>query len=227
MNDVMLSRSRLARLVLTTVALVWTVTGSASALQDAPAQTLGSKSSLARFDTPAFLQPGDLLQIEVWRQTEYSGQFEITADGTIGHPLYRQIRAAGREVADIEEDLHILLTRYLGEPSFLVEGYFRVAVGGEVRAPDVYSLNAQSTIARAIAEAGGPTQRGRVDRVTLLRDGQSHVVDLTDPGARLSDLQVRSGDAIVVERRVDLFREYVAPSAAVVAAIAAVLRLVI
>ncbi|MGH7577741.1 MAG: polysaccharide biosynthesis/export family protein [Longimicrobiales bacterium] len=225
MTDASHSPSRFVRSILMATALLWASAGAAATRQSP--QRLESDSSLAAFDAPAVLQPGDVLQIHVWRQAEYSGEFEITGDGMIGHPLYRQIRAGGRLVADVEEDLHILLTRYLGEPNFLVEGLFRVAVGGEVRSPDIYSLTAQTTITRAIAQAGGPTERARVDRVLLRRDGQPHMVDLTSPDGRLWDLEVRSGDAIVVERRVDVFREYVAPSAAVVAAIAAVLRLVI
>lgn len=226
-TDATRSRSRLVRLFLTATALVW-VSGCSAAVRQTPSpRPLASPSSLTTFDTPPLLQPGDVLHVQVWRQEEYSGEFEITGDGVIGHPLYGRIKAAGREVADVEEDLHILLTRYLGEPSFLVEGFFRVAVGGEVRSPDIYALTGQTTIARAIAQAGGPSQRGRVDRVILRRDGQPYVVDLTDPDVRLWDLEVRSGDEIVVERRVDVFREYVAPSAAIVAAIAAVLRLII
>lgn len=227
MTDAIHSRSGLVRPILTVTMLVWVSASSVAARQSPSPQPLESPESLEALDTPPVLRAGDVLHIQVWRQAEYSGEFEITGDGRIGHPLYREIQAAGREVADVEEDLHVLLTRYLGEPNFLAEGFFRVAVGGEVRAPDIYALTAQTTIARAIAQAGGPTQRGRVDRVILRRDGDAHVVDLTNPDVRLWDLEVRSGDEIVVERRVDVFREYVAPSAAIVAAVAAVLRLII
>lgn len=225
MTEALSTRSRRTLQFLTATALMWLSVGPVGAQEKA--RPLDSDSVLAVFNTAPILQPGDMLQIEVWRQPEYSGEFEITGDGMIAHPLYRQVKAAGREVSDVEEDLHVLLTRYLGEPSFLVEGFFRVAVGGEVRTPDIYPLMAQATIARAIALAGGPTQRARVDRVILRRNGQPFVVDLTSPDARLWDLEVRSGDEIIVERRVDVFREFVAPSAAVVGAIAAVLRLII
>lgn len=227
MLNAIASRSRFAaRLLLSATALAWVSASPVAGRQAPTPQPLESPSSLASSDTPPVLQPGDVLHIQVWRQEEYSGEFEITGDGMIGHPLYRQIKAAGRELADVEEDLHILLTRYLGEPSFVVEGFVRVAVGGEVHSPNVYPLTTQTSIAGAIAQAGGPTQRGRVDRVILRRAGQPYVVDLTNPDVRLWDLEVRSGDEIVVERRVDVFREYVAPSAAIVGAVAAVLRLI-
>lgn len=220
-------RSRFVGLFLTTLALLGASNGSAAARQRPSPQTLESDSARAAFETPPVLQPGDMLHIQVWRQPEYSGEFKIMSNGAIGHPLYRGIKAADREVADVEEDLHVLLTRYLGEPSFVLEGLVRVAVGGEVRSPGIYSLPTQTSVTGAIAQAGGPTQRARVEQVILRRAGQSYVMDLTSPDVRLSDLEVRSGDEIVIERRVDVFREYVAPSAAVVAAIAAVLRLII
>lgn len=227
MTDALRGRSRLVRPFLTAMALAWAGTGSVAARQDPSPRPLHSDPALAAFDAPPVFQAGDVLRIQVWRQPEYSGEFKITSDGMVGHPLYRQIKAAGRGVIDVEEDLHILLTRYLGEPNSVVEGLFRVAVGGEVRSPDVYPLTEETTITGAIAQAGGPTQRARVDRVILRRDGRQLVLDLTSPDVRLRDLEVRSGDEIVVERRVDVFREYVAPSAAIVAAIAAVLRLII
>lgn len=225
MIDALRSRTRLVRSVLSALTLAGVSAGPVAARQDPT--PLDSDASLTAFDTPSVLQPGDMLHLQVWRQPEYTGEFEITADGMIGHPLYRQVKAAGREVSAVEEDLHVLLTRYLGEPSFVVEGLVRVAVGGEVRSPNVYSMTTRTSITGAIAQAGGPNQRGRMDRVILRREGQPYVVDLTTPDIDLRDLEVRSGDEIVVERRVDVFREYVAPSAAIVGAIAAVLRLAI
>lgn len=176
-------------------------------------------------DRPPVLRAGDLIQIQVWRQPEYSGEFEITSEGTIVHPLYRELEVAGRGIADIEGDIYAFLGQYVEEPNFVVEVFFPVPVGGEVRQPDIYSLRPRATVARAIAIAGGPTRRSRLDRVILRRSGQEHVIDLTSPDLHLRDLEIRSGDEIVVERRVDIFREYVAPAASVVGALAAVLRL--
>lgn len=227
-TDASRRRSRFVRLFLTVGALLWTSACSMTARQTPSSpQPLRSDAALAAVETSPALQLGDILRIQVWRQPEYSGEFKIMSDGRIGHPLYREIEAAGREVTDVEEDLHGLLTRYLGEPNFVVEGLVRVAVGGEVRSPSVYSLTTRTSIAGAIAQAGGPTERGQLDEVILRRAGQSYVVDLTNPDVRLSDLEVRSGDEIVIERRVDVFRQYVAPSAAIVGAIAAVIRLII
>ncbi len=188
-----------------------------------PAGLAGQSSGF--YDVPAVLQPGDVLHVQVWRQSEFSGDFEVTVEGRISHPLYRQIEVAGREVEEVEEDITEFLRQFVEQPSIVVEGRVRVPVGGEVRQPDIYDLRLDTSVARAVAMAGGPTDRGAWDDVRIRRNGQEYRLDLTDPDTRLRELEVRSGDEIVVERRTDMFRDYIAPSASIVGAAAAVLRL--
>ena len=173
----------------------------------------------------ASLNPGDAVHIQVWRQPELSGEFEITGAGTVAHPLYREVVVTGRSISEMEAELGRFLTRYESSPQFVVEALFRIPVAGEVRQPDVYSLRPETTVSQAIALAGGPTQRGRLDRVVLHRGGEETRIDLTDPRNELREMTVRSGDQIAVERRTDVFREYIAPSASIIAAAATVLRL--
>lgn len=173
----------------------------------------------------ATLNAGDAVRIEVWRQPELSGEFEVTGSGVVGHPLYRQISVTGLPIDEVESAIEGFLVGFEASPQFVVEALFRIAVGGEVRQPDVYSLRPETTVSQAIALAGGPTERGRLERVVVRRDGRERSIDLTDPANELREMQVRSGDQIVVQRRTDIFREYIAPTASIVAAVATVLRL--
>jgi protein involved in polysaccharide export with SLBB domain len=165
------------------------------------------------------LRPGDAVRITVFRQPELTGEFEVASDSTVGHPLYRQVRVAGVPTSMAEDRLRLFLEELEATPNFVVQPLFRVAVGGEVRQPNLYSLSPSTTLAQAVAAAGGLSDRGRLDRVRLLREGREHRVDLTRPGSGLADAPVRSGDQIVVERRVDFFREYVAPAGSITAAL--------
>ncbi len=176
---------------------------------------------------PPTLGAGDVIHIQVWRQPEFSGEFEISGAGTIAHPLYRSIRAAGRLVTEVEEDVRAFLAEYVESPNFVVEGYFRVGIAGEVRQPDVYPLRPETTITRALAVAGGPSERANLRRVMIRRNGQLYRLDLTSSESSLRELQVRSGDEIVVERRRDVFRDYLAPSASVIAAAATLVSLLL
>jgi polysaccharide export outer membrane protein len=183
----------------------------------APAQTAAADST-----TPA-LAPGDLLRITVWRKPELSGEFAVGPDGNILHPLYRDVQAVGVPMTTVEARVMEYLRRLDQNPQFVVEPLFRVAVGGEVRKPDLYSLAPSTTLAQAVAMAGGPAERGRLDHVTLLRGGRHRLLDLTRPEAGAGSLTVRSGDQIVVARRVSLFRDYIAPSSGLVATLVSII----
>lgn len=172
------------------------------------------------------LAPGDVLRIDVWRQPELSGQFDIGPDGSIVHPLYREVAVAGLPLSSVEERLRSFLERYEANPSFVVQPLFRVAVGGEVRSPDVYRFPPETSVARAVLMAGGTTERGRLDRVRLLRDGQVFSVDLLDPRAQADRVRVRSGDQIIVTARGEsFFRRVIVPASSLIGAMVAVAHL--
>lgn len=192
----------------------------------AAATPLVAQSSTGAEDE-AVLSSGDVIRITVWRRPELSGEFPVTSSGALNHPLYREVRVAGVPLPTVEERLESFLARLESNPQFSIQPLFRVAVGGEVRQPNLYSLPAETTVAQAVALAGGLTERGRLDRVRLVRNGETVVVDLTGTGAELTDATVRSGDQILVDRRTSFFREVIAPVASVTAAIASVLRLVL
>lgn len=170
------------------------------------------------------ISPGDAVRIIVWQKAEYSGEFEVAADGTIKHPLYRELRLGGRSVEEAEALLRDFLSRFERTPQFVIEPLYRVAVTGEVRTPNLYTLSPETTIAEAIARAGGANERGRLDRVTVLRGGREIVVDLTRPDAGMAEMTIRSGDRIIVGRQRALLREYIAPAASVITAAAMLLN---
>ena len=126
---------------------------------------------------------------------------------------------------EVESRLEEVLRRYESSPQFVIEPLFRVAVAGEVKQPSLYSLSPAITLAEAVALAGGPTDRGRLDDVTLVRDGRARDVDLTDPGSDAFRMRVRSGDQVLVRRQSRIFRDYVVPAFSITGAIATILNL--
>ncbi len=176
-------------------------------------------------DLPAVLRPGDLVHIQVWRQEAFSGEFRVTPDGTVAHPLLQAVQVADRDLDEVRTDVARFLAFYIEEPSVVVEALVLISVGGQVRLPNVYPLTLDTSVARAVATAGGATEAGDLTRVLLRRAGVEVEIDLTDPRLRLRDLEVRSGDEIVVERRRSIFRDYVVPWASVGGAAATILRL--
>ncbi|MFL5404173.1 MAG: polysaccharide biosynthesis/export family protein [Gemmatimonadales bacterium] len=169
---------------------------------------------------PISLAPGDSVRIVVWRKPEMSGDFIVGPDGTITHPLYRAVRVGGVPFSTAELNVRNFLARFEQDPQFVVEPLVRVAVSGEVGRPQVFAVRPETSIADAVAQAGGPNQFGRRDRVRVLRsevNGRQHelVVNLLDPQGNASNIRVHSGDQIVVDRRKSFFREIFLPALSV------------
>lgn len=180
----------------------------------------GAQSALPSGEAPE-LQPGDALRISVWRQPELSGEFLVASDGTIAHPLYKDIRVVGQPLSAVERQLGDFLRRFVDSPRFVVEPLLRVAVSGEVTRPNIFTVPPGTTLAQALAQAGGVTERGRRDRVRLMRGQQERVVDLTDP--RAGRQQIRSGDELIIDRQGQWFRNVLVPAATILGAAASVL----
>ena len=165
------------------------------------------------------IAPGDYVRVNVWRKPELSGEFLVAADSSIKHPLYQSVKVAGLPVADAQERVRSYLLRYESAPQVSLDPLFQVAVGGEVRSPNLYRLAPETNLAQAVALAGGPTDRGRLDRVDLLRGGRTYTVDLTSADGAAVQTPIQSGDRIFVGRQRDALRDTIAPFASLAAAI--------
>lgn len=173
------------------------------------------------------LRPGDAVQISVWRQPELTGEFSIAADGTIQHPLLRRVVITEIPLREVENRVGRYLSALQSDPQFVIEPLLRVSVGGEVSEPSLYRLPPETSIAEAVALAGGATERGRLDRVRVFRGGEEIPVDLTNPEAGRAQESIRSGDQIFVDRRTSIFRDYIAPAGGLTAAAVSLLGIIL
>ena len=187
------------------------------------AQTTPAPSVL---DTNVVLKPGDIVRVTVWRNPEMSGEFAVGVNGALRQPLYQDVPVAGVPLHTVEQRLTQFLSKYVTDPQIIVEPLFRVTVGGEVRQPNLLSLPRATTIAEAVALAGGPTSDGRLDRVRLIRSGQQFTFDLTSPTTEWARAPVRSGDAIIVTKRSHFFRDFFLPLLGVAGSAASIVNLI-
>src|SRR5690606_6223366 len=152
------------------------------------------------------------------------GRFAVRQDGSIGSPFYSTVQVAGVPLPQVEQQVREHVARYTQNPMLIVDGFFQVAVGGEVRQPGVYGLGMGATVSEAVLRAGGVNERGAMNRVLLYRDGQTYDVDLSRPDAMMGGRPIQSGDQLVVRQRRDVFRNYVVPLATITGAAAAVIN---
>lgn len=160
-----------------------------------------------------------------------SGDFVVGADGSITHPLYRTVKVAGLPMSTVEANLGRFLAGFQSSPQFVVEPLIRVAVSGEVTRPTVFALRPQTTIAEAVARAGGLNQFGKRNRVRLVRTDAAGTqrelyFDLTDPADPIGSGPVRSGDLVLVDRKRSLLRDVVLPVVGLVGSVASIVLLI-
>jgi polysaccharide export outer membrane protein len=193
-------------------------------------QAIDAQSPAPRTE-PVTLTPGDSVRITVWRKPEFSGDFIIGPDGSITHPLYRTVRVGGVPFTTAESNVRTFLARFEQDPQFVMEPLVRVAVSGEVGRPQVFAVRPETSIAEAVAQAGGPSQFAKRDHVRVLRrdpnGGQRELyVNLLDPETGSASARVHSGDQIVVERRRSFFREVFLPGLSVIGSVASIYLLI-
>ena len=178
------------------------------------------------------LAPGDSIRVVVWRKPEMSGDFIVGPDGTITHPLYRAVQVGGIPFTTAQVNLRNFLARFEQDPQFVAEPLVRVAVSGEVGRPQIYALRPETSIAEAVAQAGGPRDTGNRKNVRVLRkesNGRQRefTVSLLDPeGASQASLRVHSGDQIIIDRRKSFFREVFLPGLSVLGSAASIYLLI-
>jgi protein involved in polysaccharide export with SLBB domain len=190
-------------------------------LLSAPALAQESRSSSDR----AVLSPGDSVRVVVWRKPEFSGDFVVAPNGTITHPLFRSVQVGGVPLATAEANLRRFLSRFEENPEFVLEPLIRVAISGEVERPQVFAVRPETTIAEAVARAGGATEVGARNRIRVVRLGASGqqeqlVVNLTDPTIGYGRIPVQSGDQIIIDRRKSFMRDVLLPTLGVIGSIA-------
>jgi polysaccharide export outer membrane protein len=171
------------------------------------------------------LSPGDQVRITVFRQEEMSCDCVISGNGTVLHPLYRDIPVVGVPLSVVEDRLRSFLTKYLQNPQFVILPLVKVVVRGEVRSPNIYSVPTETTIAQAIMLAGGPTDQGLISKVQVIRDRQRINLNLSDPTSDAVSLPVRSNDQIIIGKKRTNPLTYVWPVMSSVSAIAAIANL--
>ena len=185
---------------------------------------VAAQNSVAARDTNVVLHPGDMVKVTVWRNQEMSGDFMVGVNGALRHPLYQEVPIAGIPLYQVEQRLTQFLTKYEQNPQLVVEPLFKVTVGGEVRLPNLYPLPRTTTVSQAVAQAGGVTQDGRLNKIDLYRGGQKIEMDLTEASGRWANEPIQSGDQIIVTKKSNFVRNVFLPLVGVAGAVASIIN---
>ena len=156
------------------------------------------------------LNPGDVLQISVWKEEGMQRDVLVLPDGTISFPLAGHIQAAGRSPQELQNILIDRLKKYFAGPVITVSVMQltgnKIFVIGQVRAPGQFLANRPIDVMQALSLAGGLTTFADEDAIKILRranDGQQKAIsfnyaDISKGRSLNRNIVLRSGDVVVV-----------------------------
>lgn len=157
------------------------------------------------------IQPGDLIEITVYKEADMNRTARISGNGTITFPLAGVLKLSELAVPEAESLLAEKLSEFLVKPQVTVlikeYGNKQVYVLGEVKKPGSIQIPAERrlTILEAITLAGGFTELAAQDRTKVLRgagDGsqsiQVEISRITKQGDKSADIYLEPNDTVYV-----------------------------
>jgi polysaccharide biosynthesis/export protein len=138
-----------------------------------PAQPPAQAGSSGSANAGYLLCPGDVVEVEVWKEPEISKVLPVRPDGKISLPLVNDVQAAGLTTASLAADLTEKLKKFISDPQVTVivaqVNSQRVYVMGEVLRGGAYPLTAGMTVLQALSNAGGFTSFANPRKIYVLR----------------------------------------------------------
>ena len=174
-------------------------------------QDVSSALQQVRSSQSYVLQPGDLVDIQVYMEDNMNRMLRLSGNGTITFPLVGNIKLAGLTLEQAEQRLAHRLTSYIKHPqvSMLVKEYGNktVYVLGQVSKPAAIQIPPEKalTVLEAITSVGGFTDVANTSKVRVLRveNGKQKTIDLdvtqiTKQGNKNMDIALQPGDVVFV-----------------------------
>ncbi|NND59175.1 MAG: polysaccharide export protein [Gammaproteobacteria bacterium] len=156
------------------------------------------------------LNPGDILQVSVWREPELSREVLVRPDGKINFPLVGDIDVADRTPEDVQVELIERLERFIPDAvatvAVLNVAGNKIYILGKVARPGEFPVTGQVDVMQALAMAGGLNQFAAGNKIKILRRDQNNVQraiefrygDVEDGRSLQSNIMLESGDVVVV-----------------------------
>lgn len=152
-----MSRSSLSALL--TVAALAATSGCAGSPNPRPGLLPESMPLPAVPEGRYRIQPGDELEIRFFHTPELDVVMPVRPDGFISVLLANELRAAGRTVEELRQELTERYREELADPELAVIvrtlGTYQVHVGGEVEEPGIVLLDGARNVLEAVIAAGG------------------------------------------------------------------------
>lgn len=143
------------------------------------------------------LSADDEISVIVFNEVDLSvNKVRVGGNGTISMPLLGQVAIEGHTVTEVEKKIsRLLLDGYLKSPNVTVSitEYRPFYINGQIDKPGSYPYKKGLTIEKAVALAGGFTERASKSGISLVSDKDKQLVK-----AVALNYKIKPGDVITV-----------------------------
>ena len=155
------------------------------------------------------LGPEDVIEVSVWKEPDMTKQLVVQPDGKIYYPLVGEIRAAGKTVKQLQEEISKRLEKFVTDASVTVillkTQNYKFYVTGKVNKPGDFLAGRPTTVLQAIAMAGGLTPFASPTKIIIVRKaaGQDEIYnfdykDVSRGQLLYQNITLHPGDTVVV-----------------------------
>ena len=155
------------------------------------------------------LQPGDVLQVSVWKEEDLNNAVIVRPDGRINFPLVGEAQASGSSVEELRQLIAEKLEKYIPDPVVSVSiqqlSGNVVYVIGKVNRPGEFPIVRNIDVMQALSMAGGTSTYAALNDIKILRreNGKLRAMSFkyaeVEKGKRLEqNLLLQASDVVVV-----------------------------
>jgi polysaccharide biosynthesis/export protein len=179
---------------------------STSSIVDAQA----AAAQISQADQEKYLLgPEDVIEVSVWKEPDMTKQLVVQPDGKVYYPLVGEIRASGKTVKQLQEEISKRLEKFVTDASVTVillkTLNYKIFVTGKVNKPGEFLVGRPTTVLQAISMAGGVTPFASPKNIKVVRKvaGQDEVYnfdykDVSKGMMLYQDITLQPGDVVVV-----------------------------
>jgi len=152
--------------------------------------------------------PGDVLNINIWKEPSLSGTVKVRPDGFVTLPLVNEIQVVGMTTTQLRKVLEDKYKEFTVDPFVTVRleaiASSEIFLVGQVSRPGAFPLNGNETLLQILVRAGGLTVFADRSNIRVVRrDGDKVTEYVADydgiiKGDLKQDILLRPGDRIIV-----------------------------
>ncbi len=167
-------------------------------------------SQASATETAYKVNPGDILEINVWKEEGMVQEVLVRPDGGISFPLVGDLIVQNLTLSQIEKAVTEKLGQYLSDPVVTVLAKQllgnKIYVIGQVNKPGEYVVNSYVDVMQVLSMAGGMTPFAAENSILILRrqnNGQQQAIEfeygeLEDGDELQQNIMMKAGDVVVV-----------------------------